>query len=39
LLRLLLPLNDAVYWTSCDTARAEARALPQSEQFTESFNR
>ncbi|PHT25329.1 hypothetical protein CQW23_35038 [Capsicum baccatum] len=39
LLRLLLPLNDKVQWTSCDVAGSEPPTLPRSEHFTGSFNR
>ncbi|PHT28901.1 hypothetical protein CQW23_31499 [Capsicum baccatum] len=39
LLRLLLPLNDKVQWTSRDVAGSEPPTLPRSEYFTGSFNR
>ncbi|PHT26691.1 hypothetical protein CQW23_33698 [Capsicum baccatum] len=39
LLRLLLPLNDKVQWTSRDVTGSESPTSPQSEHFTESFNR
>ncbi|KAL3524552.1 hypothetical protein ACH5RR_012924 [Cinchona calisaya] len=39
LLRLLLPLNDKVQWTSCDVAGSEPLTSPQSEHFTGPFNR
>jgi hypothetical protein len=39
LLRLLLPLNDKVQWTSLDVAGGEPLASPQSEHFTGPFNR
>lgn len=39
LLRLLLPLNDKVQWTSCDVAGSEPPTSPQSEHFTGPFNR
>ncbi|KAK8684390.1 hypothetical protein V6N13_040420 [Hibiscus sabdariffa] len=39
LLRLLLPLNDKVQWTSRDVAGSEPPTLPRSEHFTGSFNR
>ncbi|PHT29161.1 hypothetical protein CQW23_31223 [Capsicum baccatum] len=39
LLRLLLPRNDKVQWTSCDVAGSESPTSPQSEHFTGSFNR
>ncbi|PHT25356.1 hypothetical protein CQW23_35014 [Capsicum baccatum] len=39
LLRLLLPLNDKVQWTSRDVAGSEPLASPRSEHFTGSFNR
>jgi hypothetical protein len=39
LLRLLLPLNDKVQWTSCDVAGGEPPTSPQSEHFTGPFNR
>ena len=39
LLRLLLPLNDKVQWTSRDIAGSEPPTLPRSEHFTGSFNR
>lgn len=39
LLRLLLPLNDKVQWTSRDVAGSEPPTSPQSEHFTGPFNR
>jgi len=39
LLRLLLPLNDKVQWTSCDVTGGEPLASPRSEHFTGPFNR
>ncbi|PHT25034.1 Protein TAR1 [Capsicum baccatum] len=39
LLRLFLPLNDKVQWTSRDVAGSEPPTLTQSEHFTGSFNR
>lgn len=39
LLRLLLPLNDKVQWTSRDVARSEPPTSPRSEHFTGPFNR
>lgn len=39
LLRLLLPLNDKVQWTSRDVASGEPPASPRSEHFTGPFNR
>ncbi|PHT26280.1 hypothetical protein CQW23_34105 [Capsicum baccatum] len=39
LLRLLLPLNDKVQWTSRDVAGSEPPTSPRSEYFTGSFNR
>ncbi|PHT27687.1 hypothetical protein CQW23_32699 [Capsicum baccatum] len=39
LLRLLLPLNDKVQWTSRDVAGSEQTTSPQSKHFTRSFNR
>jgi len=43
LLRLLLPLNDKVQWTSHDVAGFVAASgqpvSPRSEHFTGSFNR
>ncbi|KAK8640720.1 hypothetical protein V6N13_008472 [Hibiscus sabdariffa] len=39
LLRLLLPLNDKVQWTSRDVAGSEPPTSPRSEQFTGPFNR
>lgn len=39
LLRLLLPLNDKVQWTSRDVAGSEPLASPPSEHFTGPFNR
>ncbi|KAK8670603.1 hypothetical protein V6N13_037221 [Hibiscus sabdariffa] len=39
LLRLLLPLNDKVQWTSCDVAGSEPATSPRSEHFTGPFNR
>ncbi|PHT24840.1 hypothetical protein CQW23_35494 [Capsicum baccatum] len=39
LLRLLLPLNDKVQWTSHDVAGSEPPTSPRSEHFTGSFNR
>ena len=39
LLRLLLPLNDKVQWTSRDVADSEPAASPRSENFTGPFNR
>ncbi|CAN6588161.1 unnamed protein product [Malus baccata var. baccata] len=38
LLRLLLPLNDKVQWTSRDVAGSEPPASPRSEHFTGPFN-
>ncbi|KAK8659448.1 hypothetical protein V6N13_029649 [Hibiscus sabdariffa] len=38
LLRLLLPLNDKVQWTSRDVAGSEPPTSPQSEHFTGPFN-
>ncbi|KAF3437847.1 hypothetical protein FNV43_RR20603 [Rhamnella rubrinervis] len=35
LLRLLLPLNDKVQWTSCDVAGSEPPTSTQSEHFTD----
>lgn len=39
LLRLLLPLNDKVQWTSRDVTGGEPPASPRSEHFTGPFNR
>lgn len=39
LLRLLLPLNDKVQWTSRDVAGRKPPASPRSEHFTGPFNR
>ncbi|PHT28726.1 hypothetical protein CQW23_31705 [Capsicum baccatum] len=39
LLRLLLPLNDKVQWTSRDVAGSEPPTLPRSQHFIGSFNR
>ncbi|PHT24559.1 hypothetical protein CQW23_35730 [Capsicum baccatum] len=39
LLRLLLPLNDKVQWTSRDVAGSEPPTSPRFEHFTGSFNR
>ncbi|PHT25380.1 hypothetical protein CQW23_34990 [Capsicum baccatum] len=39
LLRLVLPLNDKVQWTSRDVAGSEPPTSPRSEYFTGSFNR
>jgi hypothetical protein len=39
LLRLLLPLNDKVQWTSRDVAGGEPLTSPRSEHFTGPFNR
>ncbi|CAL8989366.1 unnamed protein product [Prunus brigantina] len=39
LLRLLLPLNDKVRWTSRDVAGSEPPTSPRSEHFTGPFNR
>ncbi|PHT25691.1 hypothetical protein CQW23_34685 [Capsicum baccatum] len=39
LLRLLLPLNDKVQWTSRDIVGGEPPTSPRSKHFTESFNR
>ncbi|PHT28041.1 hypothetical protein CQW23_32361 [Capsicum baccatum] len=39
LLRLLLPLNDKVQWTSRDVAGSKPPTSPGSEHFTGSFNR
>ncbi|PHT97911.1 hypothetical protein BC332_33155 [Capsicum chinense] len=39
LLRILLPLNDKVQWTSHDVAGSEPPTSPPSEYFTVSFNR
>ncbi|PHT27713.1 hypothetical protein CQW23_32692 [Capsicum baccatum] len=39
LLRLVLPLNDKVQWTSRDVADSEPPTSPRSEHFTGSFNR
>ena len=39
LLRLLLPLNDKVQWTSRDVADSEPATSPRSENFTGPFNR
>ncbi|KAK8590457.1 hypothetical protein V6N13_057350 [Hibiscus sabdariffa] len=38
LLRLLLPLNDKVQWTSRGVAGSEPPTLPRSEHFTGPFN-
>ncbi|PHT27345.1 hypothetical protein CQW23_33045 [Capsicum baccatum] len=39
LLRLLLPLNDKVQWTSRDVAGSEPPTSTRSKNFTGSFNR
>ncbi|OIV96076.1 hypothetical protein TanjilG_27180 [Lupinus angustifolius] len=39
LLRLLLPLNDKVQWTSHNIVGSETPTSPQSEHFTGPFNR
>ncbi|KAK8684323.1 hypothetical protein V6N13_040353 [Hibiscus sabdariffa] len=39
LLRLLLPLNNKVQWTSRDVAGSEPPMSPRSEHFTGPFNR
>ena len=39
LLRLLLPLNDKVQWTSRDVGGGEPPQSPRSEHFTGPFNR
>ena len=39
LLRLLLPLNDKVQWTSRDVTGGGPPASPRSEHFTGPFNR
>ncbi|KAK8635123.1 hypothetical protein V6N13_023000 [Hibiscus sabdariffa] len=39
LLRLLLPLNDKVQWTSRDVAGSEPPMSPRFEHFTGPFNR
>ncbi|KAK7273523.1 hypothetical protein RIF29_14577 [Crotalaria pallida] len=39
LLRILLPLNDKVRWTSHNVADSEPQTSPQSEHFTGPFNR
>lgn len=39
LLRLLLPLNDKVQWTSRDVAGRKPPTSPRSEHFTGPFNR
>ncbi|PHT25244.1 hypothetical protein CQW23_35121 [Capsicum baccatum] len=39
LLRIVLPLNDKVQWTSHDVASSEPATSPRSEHFTGSFNR
>ena len=39
LLRLLLPLNDKVQWTSRDVGGGEPPTSPRSEHFTGPFNR
>ena len=39
LLRLLLPLNDKVQWTSRDVAGGEPPTSARSEHFTGPFNR
>ncbi|KAK7371210.1 hypothetical protein VNO78_36625 [Psophocarpus tetragonolobus] len=39
LLRLLLPLNDKVQWTSHNVTGSEPPTSPQSEHFTGPFNR
>ncbi|KAK8670644.1 hypothetical protein V6N13_037262 [Hibiscus sabdariffa] len=39
LLRLLLPLNDKVQWTSRDVVGSEPATSPRSEHFTGPFNR
>ena len=39
LLRLLLPLNDKVQWTSRDVAGGGPPSSPRSEHFTGPFNR
>ncbi|QHO16152.1 Putative uncharacterized proteinW-F [Arachis hypogaea] len=38
LLRLLLPLNDKVQWTSHNVAGSEPPTSPRSEHFTGPFN-
>ncbi|KAK8640706.1 hypothetical protein V6N13_008458 [Hibiscus sabdariffa] len=38
-LRLLLPLNDKVQWTSRDVTGSEPPTSPRSEHFTGPFNR
>ncbi|PHT27760.1 hypothetical protein CQW23_32624 [Capsicum baccatum] len=37
LLRLLLPLNDKVQWTSRDVAGSKTLTFPRSKHFTGSF--
>ncbi|PHT28092.1 hypothetical protein CQW23_32316 [Capsicum baccatum] len=39
MLRLLLPLNGKVQWTSRDVVGSEPPTSPRSEHFTGSFNR
>ncbi|KAG6474418.1 hypothetical protein ZIOFF_068353 [Zingiber officinale] len=39
LLRLLLPLNDKVQWTSQDVVSSKPPTSPRSEHFTGPFNR
>lgn len=39
LLRLLLPLNDKVQWTSRDATSGEPPLSPPSKHFTGPFNR
>jgi len=39
LLRLLLPLNDKVQWTSRDATGGEPPLSPPSKHFTGPFNR
>ncbi|PHT25552.1 hypothetical protein CQW23_34824 [Capsicum baccatum] len=39
LLRLLLPLNDKVQWTSCDVAGSKPPTSTRSKLFTGSVNR
>ena len=39
LLRLLLPLNDKVQWTSRDVGGGEPPPSPRSEHFTGPLNR
>ncbi|KAH7864569.1 hypothetical protein Vadar_031126 [Vaccinium darrowii] len=38
LLRLLIPLNDKVQWTSRDVAGSEPPMSPRSEHFSGPFN-